>query len=72
MKPQLSCEGCRGLIRRIPTRFYSVAMADYQPLTPPRNTVKKRLLPVLTFVGDCMEGLVRFVAWLTTWTSGWW
>ena len=24
VKPQLSCEGCRGLIRRIPTRFHSV------------------------------------------------
>ena len=27
VKPQLSCEGCRGLIRRIPTRFYSVVQA---------------------------------------------
>lgn len=24
VKPHLSCERCRGLIRRIPTRFYSV------------------------------------------------
>src|ERR1700736_2292328 len=24
VNPQLSCEGCRGRIRRIPTRFYSV------------------------------------------------
>ena len=31
VKPQLSCEGCRGLIRRIPTRFYSVLSAlQYQ------------------------------------------
>jgi hypothetical protein len=31
VKPQLSCEGCRGLIRRIPTRFYSVLYAiQYQ------------------------------------------
>src|SRR6516162_7853318 len=31
VKPQLPREGCRGLIRRIPTRFYSVLQAiQYQ------------------------------------------
>jgi hypothetical protein len=47
-------------------------MADDQPLVPGRNQTKQRFLRVLKIGGDCMERFVRFVAWLTTWTSGWW
>jgi len=47
-------------------------MADDQPLVPGRNQTKHRLLRVLKIGGYCMERLVCFVAWLTTWTSGWW
>jgi hypothetical protein len=34
--------------------------------------MKKLVLRVLKFGGDCMERFVRFIAWLTTLTSGLW
>ena len=46
-------------------------MADDQRLAR-YYLMKKRLLRVLKIGGDCMERLVRFAAWLTSWTSGWW
>jgi hypothetical protein len=46
-------------------------MADKQGLPPRIYLMKKHLLRALKIGGDCMEPLVRFVAWLTTWTSGW-
>jgi len=47
-------------------------MADDPSLVQRRNRTQERLLRVLKIGGDCIERFVRFVAWLTTWTSGWW
>ena len=44
-------------------------MADEQRLPPRIYLMKKRLLRVLKIRGDCMERLIRSVAWLTTWSN---
>jgi hypothetical protein len=51
--------------------WHHIAMPDEQRLPARIYLMKERLLRVLKIGGDCMERFVRFVAWLTSWTSGW-